>query len=66
LKRINPNIFILSSTKPECPSMNETTLQELYNLLKAIDAGNPYNEINVDEDIKENALKALNKMMELS
>jgi quinolinate synthase len=63
---INPNIYILSSTKPECPSMNETTLKELYDLLKAIDKGKPYNEIEVDENIKENALKALNRMMELS
>ena len=63
---INPNIYILSSTKPECPSMNETTLEELYKLLKAIDEGKPYNEIKVDDEIKQNALKALQKMMELS
>ncbi len=66
LKRINPNIFILSSTKPECPSMNETTLKELYNLLIAIDQNKPYNEIEVDKTIAKNALKALNKMLELS
>ena len=66
LKRINPNIFILSSTKPECPSMNETTLKELYNLLIAIDQNKPYNEIEVDKTITKNALKALNKMLELS
>ena len=63
---INPNIFILSSTKPECPSMNETTLKELYELLLAIENKKPYNKIEVDENIKQNALKALNKMMELS
>ncbi|WP_457561221.1 quinolinate synthase NadA [Caminibacter sp.] len=63
---INPNIFVLSSTKPECPSMNETTLKELYDLLVAIDKDEPYNEINVDENVKENALKALKRMMELS
>ncbi len=62
---INPNIYILSSTKPECPSMNETTLKELYNLLKAIDEGNPYNEIKVDEKVYKYALKALNQMMEI-
>ncbi len=65
-KEINPNIFILSSTKPECPSMNETTLKELYDLLVAIDEGRAYNVVNVDENVKENALKALNRMMELS
>ncbi len=63
---INPDIFILSSTKPECPSMNETTLKKLYDLLVAIDKGEPYNKIEVDESVKENALKALNRMMELS
>jgi len=63
---INPNIYILSSTKPECPSMNETTIKELYKLLKAIDAGKPYNEIKVDEKIAKNALKALNTMMEIT
>jgi len=63
---INPNIFILSSTKPECPSMNETNLQELYELLMAIDKNEPYNKIEVDQNVKENALKALNRMMELS
>ena len=63
---INPNIYILSSTKPECPSMNETTLKELYDLLIAIDEGKAYNKIEVDEEIKQNALKALNRMMELA
>ena len=63
---INPNIYILSSTKPECPSMNETTLNELHDLLVAIDEGKPYNEIKVDENVKQNALKALQRMMELS
>ena len=62
---INPNIFVLSSTKPECPSMNETTLKELYNLLKAIDEGKPYNEIIVDEKIAKNAMKSLNTMLEI-
>ncbi len=63
---INPNIYILSSTKPECPSMNETTAEELYNLLKAIDEGKPYNEIKVDEKVAKNALFALNTMMEIT
>jgi quinolinate synthase len=66
MKHINPNIFVLSSTKPECPSMNETTLDELYKLLKSIDEGNPINEIFVDENVAKNAKIALNKMMELS
>ena len=63
---INPNIYILSSTKPECPSMNETTIKELYDLLIAIDKNKPYNEIKVDEKIAKNALKSLNQMMEIT
>ena len=62
---INPNIYILSSTKPECPSMNETTINDLYNLLKAIDAKKPFNEVKVDEKTYKNALKSLNKMLEI-
>ena len=65
-KEINPNIFILSSTKPECPSMNETTLKDLYELLISIDKKEPFNEVKVDENIAKNALKALNKMMEIT
>jgi len=65
-KEINPNIFILSSTKPECPSMNETTIKDLYNLLKSIDEGKEYNKIEVDKNIATDAKKALDKMMELS
>ncbi len=63
---INPNIYVLSSTKPECPSMNETTLEELYKLLIAIDEGKDYNKIEVDQDIAKNAKLALQRMMELS
>ncbi len=63
---INPNIYILSSTKPECPSMNETTLDDLLKLLIAIDENRAYNEIKVDKEIEKNALLALNRMMELS
>ncbi|GAX86913.1 quinolinate synthase [Lebetimonas natsushimae] len=65
-ENINPNIYILSSTKPECPSMNETTLKDLYNLLKSIDEGKGYNKIEVEKDIAKNAKKALERMMELS
>lgn len=63
---INPDIYILSSTKPECPSMNETTLEELYNLLVSIDEGKAQNKIEVDEDTAKNAKIALQRMMELS
>jgi quinolinate synthase len=65
-ENINPNVYVLSSTKPECPSMNETTLESLYNLLKAINEEKGYNKIEIEQDIAENAKKALERMMELS
>jgi quinolinate synthase len=46
--------------------MNETTLEELYKLLIAIDEGKEYNKIEVDENIANNAKIALQRMMELS
>jgi quinolinate synthase len=67
VKRLkHPNTFVLSSTKPECPSMNETSLEELYNLVKAIDEGKGYNEIIVDKEVAKNAKLALDRMMEIS
>jgi len=58
------NTFILSSSKPECPTMNETTLEDIYNLLKAIDDNNAYNEIILEQDIRDKAFIALNRMFE--
>jgi quinolinate synthase len=67
VKRLkHTNTFVLSSTKPECPSMNETSLEELYNLVKAIDEGKGYNEIIVDKEVAKNAKLALDRMMEIS
>ena len=43
------NTYILASSKPECPTMNETTLEDLYQTLRSIDEGQPLNEIDVDE-----------------
>ncbi|XPV54813.1 MAG: quinolinate synthase NadA [Halarcobacter ebronensis] len=31
------NTYILSSTKPECPTMNETTLEDVYKTLKTME-----------------------------
>ncbi len=59
------NTYVLSSTKPECPTMNETTLQDLLNLLLAIENGKPYNEIVIDEDIREKAYLSLDRMLSL-
>ena len=60
------NTYILSSTKPECPTMNETTLQDLFNTLKSIEEKSYKNEIEVDEDVIKWAKVALDRMMELS
>jgi len=66
VNRLRPeNTYILSSTKPECPTMNETTLQDLYLTLKAIDDGEPINEIEVDEKTQKWAKIALERMLAL-
>ena len=45
------NTYILSSTKPECPTMNETTLEHVYLTLKSIKENkiSELSEIKVDE-----------------
>jgi quinolinate synthase len=66
VNRLRPeNTYILSSTKPECPTMNETTLLDVYNTLKAIEDGEPINEIFVDENTQKWAKIALERMMAL-
>lgn len=66
VNRLRPkNTYVLSSTKPECPTMNETTLQDLYDTLKSIEAGAPINEIHVDEATRHWAKVALDRMMAL-
>jgi len=59
------NTFVLSSTKPECPTMNETTLEDLYLTLKSIEDGTPINEIVVDEHTAKWANIALERMLEI-
>ncbi len=59
------NTYILSSTKPECPTMNETTLEDVYITLKAIEDKAPINEVFVDEDVQKWAKIALDRMMAL-
>jgi len=66
VNRLRPkNTYVLSSTKPECPTMNETTLQDLYDILKSIDEGAPLNEIQVDEETQKWAKIALERMLAL-
>lgn len=60
------NTFVLSSTKPECPTMNETTLEDILKALEYIDKGESYNEIILPKDTAIKAKRALDKMLELS
>jgi len=57
------NTYVLSSTKPECPTMNETSLEDLYNTLKSIEDGNPFFEIKVDKNVSKWAKVALDRML---
>ncbi len=59
------NTFVLSSTKPECPTMNETTLQDLYNTLISIKEKRYENEITISNEVRGNAYKALKRMFEI-
>jgi len=66
VNRLRPkNTYVLSSTKPECPTMNETTLYDVYITLKAIDDGEPINEIFIDENTQKWAKVALERMLAL-
>jgi quinolinate synthase len=57
------NTYVLSSTKPECPTMNETTLEDLYLALKSIEEKKPVNEIVVDPHTVKYANLALERML---
>ncbi|MCT7572076.1 quinolinate synthase NadA [Aliarcobacter butzleri] len=61
------NTYILSSTKPECPTMNETTLEDVYRTLKSIKVDNisRETEIYVDEETIKWAKVALERMFEV-
>jgi quinolinate synthase len=59
------NTYILSSTKPECPTMNETRLEDLRNVLLSIKDGTFENEITISEETRKYAYEALNRMFEI-
>ena len=59
------NTYVLSSTKPECPTMNETTLEDLYNTLKSIEDDKIISEIHVDPEVAKWAKVALERMFEI-
>lgn len=60
------NTFVLSATIPECPTMNETTLKDIFEVLKAYKNHRPYNQIDVNLETAIFAKKALDRMLELS
>ena len=63
VNRLRPkNTYVLSSTKPECPTMNETTLEDVLHTLQEIEKGSPINEIFVDEETIHWAKIALERM----
>jgi len=59
------NTYVLSSTKPECPTMNETTLKDLYATLLSIKEKKYENEINISEEVREYSYQALSRMFEI-
>ncbi len=59
------NTYVLSSTKPECPTMNETTLEDLYNTLKSIEDDKITNEVQVQPEVAKWAKVALERMFEI-
>ena len=66
VNRLRPkNTFVLSSTKPECPTMNETVLEDLYNNLLSIKNGTFDNEIIIPEETEKYAKIALTRMFEV-
>jgi quinolinate synthase len=67
VNRLRPggNTYVLSSTKPECPTMNETILPDVYRALKSIEEGAPINEVQIDEHTRHYAQLALERMLAL-
>ncbi len=59
------NTYVLSSTKPECPTMNETTLQDLHDTLLSIKEERIVSEIQVDPEVRKWAKIALERMFEI-
>ncbi|MBE0491683.1 MAG: quinolinate synthase NadA [Sulfurospirillum sp.] len=59
------NTYILSATKPECPTMNETRLEDLRDTLLSLKNGEYFNEIMISEETRKYAFEALNRMFEL-
>ncbi|AFI03486.1 quinolinate synthase NadA [Helicobacter cetorum] len=65
-KRNHQNTFILSSSLALCPTMNETTLEDVFEVLKAYKNHRAINTIELKDEVAYYAKIALTKMMELS
>ncbi len=59
------NTYVLSSTKPECPTMNETTLKDLHDTLLSIKEDRIVTEIHVDPEVIKWARVALERMFNI-
>ncbi|MDE7255482.1 MAG: quinolinate synthase NadA, partial [Helicobacter sp.] len=59
------NTFVLSSTLPQCPTMNETTLDDVLQTLRACKNGESSNEIVLEESVRQLAFAALDKMFRI-
>jgi len=59
------NTYVLSSSKPECPTMNETRLEDLRDILLKIKKSDYSSEIHISEETRKYAFEALNRMFEL-
>ncbi|MBE0495080.1 MAG: quinolinate synthase NadA [Campylobacterales bacterium] len=57
--------YVLSSTKPECPTMNETSLADLHETLLSIKNNTFANEIILPEETRKWAKVALERMFNL-
>lgn len=71
LRSGSKNTFVLSSTIPQCPTMNETTLQDVLLVLESFtqnksDLFKSMNEIIIPSDVAKYAKIALDRMLELS
>lgn len=58
--------FVLSASKPQCPTMNETTLEDIRDVLLAYEDNKPINEVFLDDETQKWAKIALERMLELS
>lgn len=63
VQRLRPaNTYVLSATKPTCPTMNETTLGDLHATLLSIKSKEFLNEITISEETAHYARIALERM----